>query len=62
MPIAAYCCLVLKHPNEWKERTIDDILEAGDELYVNSLSNLHEHEQGKELTYQNLDKYCYIGK
>lgn len=62
MPVAAYCYAMIKHPRRWTEKNVDEILEIGDELYRESLENIHEHERGKILSGKDLAKYCVIGK
>ncbi|CAG9770182.1 unnamed protein product [Ceutorhynchus assimilis] len=60
IPVAAYCYSFLKHPNKWTAEHIDEILDVGSQLYVSSLKSLHVHKFGKDLTPDDLDKYCYI--
>ncbi|KAL1502117.1 hypothetical protein ABEB36_007309 [Hypothenemus hampei] len=60
IPVAAYCFSFLKHPNKWTSEYIDEILDVGSQLYLNTLDRLHVHYYGRELKPEDLDKYCYI--
>lgn len=61
MPVAAYCYSVLKKPQKWTLRIIDEILEAGDRLYRDTLEEMHQHVKPKNLRGRDLNKYCHIG-
>lgn len=62
MPVAAYCYAMIKHPRRWTEKTVDEILEIGDELYRESLEDMHEHEHGIILKGKDLARYCTVGE
>lgn len=62
MPVAAYCYAMVKHPRRWTEKIVDEILEIGDELYRESLEDMHEHERGKVLKGKDLARYCNVGE
>lgn len=62
MPVAAYCYAMLKHPRRWTEKMVDEILDIGDQLYRETLEDMHEHETGKALKAKDLtDHNCHIG-
>lgn len=61
MPVAAYCYSVLKKPQRWTERILDEILEVGDGLYRETLEEKHQHVKPKNLRGRDLNKYCKIG-
>ncbi|KAJ8921144.1 hypothetical protein NQ315_013615, partial [Exocentrus adspersus] len=61
MPVAAYCYSILKHPNKWTSENIDEILEAGNNLMLESIKKSHKHYNGKEISPEYLQKYCVIG-
>ncbi|XP_044260522.1 uncharacterized protein LOC123008655 [Tribolium madens] len=62
MPIAAYCFSILKHPDKWTQADIDDVLEAGNELFLESADTQHLHGENVELKITDLRKYCKLGK
>lgn len=62
MPVAAYCFSILKHPTKWTSENIDEVLEAGNNLMVQSKKKAHKHRRNKELRFHHLQKYCVIGK
>lgn len=52
----------MKHPNKWTSENIDEILEIGNQLCLDSLTVSHMHQSVKELKRSELSKYCVIGK
>nr|XP_015836513.1 PREDICTED: uncharacterized protein LOC657194 isoform X1 [Tribolium castaneum] len=62
MPIAAYCFSILKHPDKWTQADIDDVLEAGNDLFLESADTQHLHGDNVELKITDLRKYCKLGK
>lgn len=62
IPVAAFCFSLIMHPNKWSVDTIDQVLQAGTDLYIDSIKNLHMHEETRELLPADLAKYCYVGK
>ncbi|RZC38817.1 uncharacterized protein BDFB_004744 [Asbolus verrucosus] len=61
MSIAAYCFSILKHPDKWTQADIDEVLEAGNELFLDSAGTQHMHGDNIELKTQDLQKYCKLG-
>ncbi|CAH2003558.1 unnamed protein product [Acanthoscelides obtectus] len=61
MPVAAYCFSILKHPNRWTTENIDQILEYGNNLCIESAKHCHIHNLEAELKPQQLIKYCVLG-
>lgn len=61
IPIAAYCFSVLKHPDQWTEADVDDVLNAGDTLFLECIENKHWHNSNFEFNLSDLQKYCKIG-
>nr|CAH7728599.1 unnamed protein product [Callosobruchus chinensis] len=61
MSVAAYCFSILKHPNRWTTENIDQILEYGNNLCIESAKLCHIHNLEAELKPQQLQKYCILG-
>ena len=62
IPIAAYCFSMLKHPDRWTQADIDDVLIAGNDLFMESASTKHLHGEEVVLKVSDLRKYCKLGK
>lgn len=62
MPIAAYCYAQIYSPKYWSDVTIDDILDVGNRLYMDSIGTLHMHADQRDLKSCDLHKYAYIRK
>ncbi|CAH0548624.1 unnamed protein product [Brassicogethes aeneus] len=60
IPIAAYCYAFLKHPIKWQTEEIDEIMVCGTNLYKESRNNF-KIEDERELTYQEMERYCFYG-
>lgn len=61
MPIAAYCYAHLKEPKYWSDVVVDEILDIGNRLFMDSIGTLHMHIDQRELKPADLHKYVYIG-
>lgn len=61
MPIAAYCYACMKSPKLWSEVTVDDVVDIGNRLYLDSIGSLHMHADKRQLKPEELHKYIYIG-
>lgn len=62
MPIAAYCYAQIQLPKFWSDVTIDDVLDVGNRLYMDSIGLLHMHAEQRDLNPADLHKYVYVGK
>lgn len=61
MPIAALCYAQIRPPKYWSDSVIDEILDVGNRLYLDSIGSLHMHENERDLRPLDLHKYVYIG-
>ncbi|XP_074039689.1 uncharacterized protein isoform X2 [Leptinotarsa decemlineata] len=62
MSVAAYCYSILKHPNKWTRENIDEILNFGNNLLLESAKQAHIHRLSRELKPNELQKYCIVGE
>ncbi|XP_017785360.1 PREDICTED: uncharacterized protein LOC108568662 [Nicrophorus vespilloides] len=60
MPVAAFCYSQLFRPKLWNSRNVDEVVELGNNLFLESIGELHMGKDKKRISVEEIQKYMII--